>query len=161
MKCAYAVSLVLLVTVGFLLAGCGGGVEGPQVFVVTVSGMIADSTTHVGVPDASVTIGTYPTATTGADGRFSVADIQPAANIPFQVSHPDYQTLQGTLTLDATARTWSLTAGTQTGGGALVEESPGHLSLPGIGQAGTMVVSITVTGGDGGDDLPPPPPVWP
>jgi hypothetical protein len=157
-------SSVLLVTVVLLLAGCGGGgnAQQQQTFLVTIAGRVANANTHVAVADASIAIGAYPVVTSGADGTFSVPDVQPAANILFQVTHADYQALVGSLTLDATARTWALTVGAQVAGqGGLLEVSAGHLSVPSLGEAGCMVVNLTHTGGDGGDDLPPPPPVWP
>jgi len=164
MRFTYAISSVLLVTVVLLLAGCGGGgnPQQQQTFLVTIAGRVANANTHIPVADASIAIGAYPVVTSGADGTFSVPDVQPAANILFQVTHADYVALVGSLTLDATTRTWSLTVGSQVAGqGALLEVSAGQLSVPSLGEAGSMVVGLTATGGGDGDDLPPGPPVWP
>lgn len=161
MKVTNAVFLALLVGVALFLGGCGAGEEaGPVAYLVTVTGLLADAGTHAAVANATVTVGGQPAVSSGVDGWFTVPNVQPGVNLPFQGTHPDYEPLQGFVTLDSAARTWSLVvAGAPEKQGNLVEESAGYLSFPGAGEVGALVVDLTGTGdGDGGDDLPPPPP---
>ena len=130
---------------------------------VNVTGRLSDAITHGAVAGGTVTIGSQPAVNSGADGWFTVPEVGPGTNLTFQAVHdPDYEGVLGVLTLDATARTWSLlvVGGTEKQG-TLVEGSAGHLASPGEGQAGAMVVDMTPVGGGDGDDMPPPLPVWP
>ena len=160
MRSTSALSLAILTAVALLLAGCGEGNngDGVETFLVTARGILADANTHTPVAGAKVTIGSQPEATSNAEGLFTVAGLQPGSDLAFEATHEDYETLTGTLTLDTATRTWSLSVGEVVQVGNLVEDSPGLLSIPQAGQAGTMVVNLEPVSGNGGNGGPPDPP---
>ena len=56
------------------IAGCGPGVPQQQNYA-TIYGVVYDGTTGQPLPGATVTVDSVLTATSGADGSFSVADV--------------------------------------------------------------------------------------
>ena len=84
--------IIALVLATCMLAACKADELPPTEQYVTFKGVVLDSLTSKPVPNATVTVDTVLTTTTGADGTFSIANV-PNGEIDYVVSINGYQTV--------------------------------------------------------------------
>lgn len=91
-------ALVLTLSGLTMLGGCNSPAVPPQLNYATVYGTVSDGTTGKPLAGATVTVGVVLSATTGADGTFTVMDV-PAGPFTAVISAPGFQPQQSSGTV--------------------------------------------------------------
>ncbi|GAC1388667.1 MAG: hypothetical protein NVSMB31_03080 [Vulcanimicrobiaceae bacterium] len=84
--------ILALALAAFMLAACNADQLPPTGKYATFKGVVIDSATNQPVPNATVTVDTVLTATTGTDGSFSFSNV-PSGDIDYVVQINGYQTI--------------------------------------------------------------------